>query len=66
MHDGKRYVVIRSDMVEVGTVRCWKEHITFSMLLTHDMRSSKFYSSYPNEVYAIDNIDPNSSVLEKF
>ena len=66
MFDGKISVFIHSGMTEVGIVRQWKEHTTSSMILTNDLRSNKFYSSYPNESCVIENIDPNSSVLGKF
>ena len=53
VYDGKRSVFIRSGMATMGMVRRWKEHITSSMLVSHDMRSNIFYSLYPIEDCAI-------------
>ena len=43
-----------------------KDHTTFSLLLTHEIRSNKLYSSYPNKACTIESVNPNSSVLDKF
>ena len=66
MYDGKRSVFICSGMAEMGVVCRWKEHITSSMLVIHDMRSNVFCLSYPNKACDIENIDPNKNVLSKF